>query len=187
MLRYGMNIDHLVVIVKLGSVQADAVNFAFAYLVIIRIRPKSLFDRAERRLEFGVCHHPEGIQVAEIKSAAFFIPSAESAASEGEVGMKPAEGCYIELRPVMRADGIRCGREAGLPACRNACDTAEGNEKQGLYTAVPLPVNGTIFRNTLQHKVFLHIGIFYGSGYVIVAPSGFFQRISFLSDNIRSE
>ncbi len=37
MLRYGMNIDHLVVIVKLGSVQADAVNFAFAYLVIIRI------------------------------------------------------------------------------------------------------------------------------------------------------
>ena len=119
-----MNIDHLVVIVKLGSVQADAVNFAFAYLVIIRIRPKSLFDRADRRLEFGVCHHPEGIQVAEIKSAAFFIPSAESAASEGEVGMKPAEGCYIELRPVMRADGIRCGREAGLPACRNTCDTA---------------------------------------------------------------
>lgn len=119
-----MNIDHLVVIVKLGSVQADAVNFAFAYLVIIRIRPKSLFDRAERRLEFGVCHHPEGIQVAEIKSAAFFIPSAESAASEGEVGMKPAEGCYIELRPVMRADGIRCGREAdcqraGIPAIRH--------------------------------------------------------------------
>ena len=69
-----MNIDHLVVIVKLGSVQADAVNFAFAYLVIIRIRPKSLFDRAERRLEFGICHHPEGIQVAEIKTAAFFIP-----------------------------------------------------------------------------------------------------------------
>lgn len=99
MLRYGMNIDHLVVIVKLGAVQADAVNFAFAYLVIIRIRPKSLFDRAERRLEFGVCHHPEGIQVAEIKSAAFFIPGAESAASEGEVGMKPAEGGLYRTAP----------------------------------------------------------------------------------------
>ena len=60
---------------------------------------------------------------------------------------------------------------ADSPDCqrrRDSCDTAEGDEKQRLDTAVPLPVDGAVFRDIIQQKIFFHKGIFHVGGDVVI-------------------
>ena len=76
--------------------------------------------------------------------------------------------------------------QAGLPSCRNTGEAAEGNEQNGLYTAVTFPVNGHVFCDAVQGSVVTHEGVLQLAGNVVIDEAGNLQWIGFIADDFCS-
>ena len=136
-----------------------------------------LLGNREILLESRVCHHPVGIQIAEVKLTAFFVSDSCRTGTVGGVSKDPAIGLHIEAYPVVSADEIRFGGQTALPLGRDPGAAAERNEQQRENTAVTGIVSGTIFRHVFQYNVAGHVGIFHVLCYEVIECACLLQGV----------